>query len=133
MGDPFDCSLIFWRLGRTGELLHRSFKLTIVFGGLVLVVWGFLNASWYVVLASFLHSLAGGADYVRGPVCGCVHHLCVWSSGIFAWYSCSVNRDWIVMVMSEYRRIQKNYGVGGANRSPEVGFCGLPHDRAVIG
>ena len=46
--------LILWRLGRAGDFFHRGLTLTILFGGLSLIVWSAINAAWWSVVGGFV-------------------------------------------------------------------------------
>jgi hypothetical protein len=46
--------LIFWRLGRTGEFLHRALQTIILFGGLSLVIWSLISIAWWSTLVAFI-------------------------------------------------------------------------------
>lgn len=45
--------LIFWRLGKAGDFLHRLLQLILLFGGLSLVIWSLIYAAWWSMLIAF--------------------------------------------------------------------------------
>lgn len=54
---PAGKPLVLYRLGILGDLLTLYCTAALALGTILLLVWGLLNADWYVVIASFLVSV----------------------------------------------------------------------------
>lgn len=41
--------MIFWKLGRIGDVALAALAIAILLGGLSLIVWGLINAAWWSI------------------------------------------------------------------------------------